>query len=124
MKSLRVTILIAVVALMGYSSQSAEAQSWVIAGKAVSKQAAKAISKSGSKKAATSISKSATKKAATTTTTPAVGSYGAGRSVAKVPQYSKVTCSACYGRGWYLYNGYRYQCSSCYGKGYLVIRRF
>lgn len=121
MKSIKTKIFIAMVALMGCAIQPADAQAWVRTGRAVSKQAAKAIGKGGSKKAATTISKSATKKAATTTT---VGTYGASRSAAAAAsQYTTVTCTTCSGRGWYPYNGYRYQCSSCSGYGYRVVRR-
>ena len=77
---------------------------WVKVGKTVSKQAVKAL-KSGK-------------------TTTRYARYGnAGRSAAMASQHVKVICTTCSGRGYYIYNGYRYQCSSCSGYGFRIVRR-
>ena len=91
---------------------------WAKVGKTVSKQAVKALSKSSSKSTKT-ITKNATQNA----TRNVNGNYNVSRSAAVASQYTTVKCSSCSGKGWYLYNGYKYQCSSCSGYGYKVIRR-
>ena len=94
------------------------AQGWVKAGKAVSKQAVKALSKNPSKS-----TKTITKGATQNTTRNVNGNYNVSRSAAVASQYTTAKCSSCSGKGWYLYNGYKYQCSSCSGYGYKVVRR-
>lgn len=94
------------------------AQGWVKAGKAVSKQAVKALSKNSSKS-----TKTITKGATQNTSRNVNGNYNAAMSAAVANQYTTVKCFSCLGKGWYLYNGYKYQCSSCSGYGYKVIMK-
>lgn len=89
---------------------------WAKVGKTVSKQAIKALSKNSSKSTKT-ITKGATQN------TYRNVNNNAARSAAVASQYTTVKCSSCSGKGWYLYNGYKYQCSSCSGYGYKVKRR-
>ncbi len=91
---------------------------WSKVGKTVSKQAVKVLSRNSSKSTKT-ITRGATQNASRN----ANGNYNVSRSAAVASQYTRVKCSSCSGKGWYLYNGYRYQCSSCSGYGYKVIRR-
>lgn len=92
---------------------------WVKVGKTVSKQAVKAL-KSG--KTTTVIRKSTQR--TTTGSTSRYARYGnAGRSAAMASQHVKVICTTCSGRGYYIYNGYRYQCSSCSCSGFRIVRR-
>ena len=110
---------------------------WAKVGKTVSKQAVKALKsafllhnlahqsahhikalKSG--KTTTVIRKSTQR--TTTGSTSRYARYGnAGRSAAMASQHVKVICTTCSGRGYYIYNGYRYQCSSC--SGFRIVRR-
>lgn len=99
-------------------SLSCNAQGWVKTGKAVSKQAVKALSKNSSKNTKT-ITKGATQNSSRSINR----NYNAARSAAVVSQYTTVKCSSCSGKGWYFYNGYKYQCSSCSGYGYKVIKK-
>lgn len=99
--------------IIGLSSQPVMAQGWVKASKVVSKQAAKAIKGSSSK--STKLIQP-TKKAATRT-------GNVSNSAAVAAQYTTVKCGACSGKGWCMYNGYRYKCNACSGYGYKVIRR-
>lgn len=100
-------------ALVGFFCQPVIAQGWVKAGKAVSKQAVKAIKNNSSK---TTKLIRPDKKSATST-------VGVSKSAAVASQYTTTKCSSCSGRGWYTYNGYNYTCSSCSGRGYKVIKR-
>lgn len=97
-------------------SIACDAQGWVKAGKAVSKQAAKALK--SSKKTIPVRRQSQMQRSATR-----YNNTNMGRSAAVASQYTTIQCSTCSGKGWYVYNGYKYQCSSCSGYGYKVIRR-
>lgn len=99
-------------------AQPCMGQAWVKAGKAVSKQAAKALSKKSAK--TTTVIRRTTPRTTTGTTT---GYSNVGRSAAMASQHVKVICTTCSGRGYYIYNGYRYQCSSCSGYGFRIVRR-
>lgn len=101
-----------------FLAQPCMGQAWVKAGKIVSKQAVKALSKKSVK--TTTVIRRTTPR---TTTGATTGYSNIGRSAVMASQYVKVMCSTCSGRGYYVYNGYRYQCSSCLGYGYRIVRR-
>ena len=98
---------------------------WAKVGKTVSKQAVKALSKDSSKgtKTITKGTKTITKGSTQNASRNVNGNYNVSTSAAVARQYTTVKCSSCSGKGWYLYNGYKYQCSSCSGYGYKVIGR-
>lgn len=117
--SMSIKLKLALVTLfLGCSlAQPVHAQ-WAKVGKAVSKQAVKALSKTTSKEC-----KTFTKGADRSSQRSVKGHYNAASSAAVASQYTTVKCSSCSGKGWYIYNGYKYQCSSCSGYGYKIIRR-
>lgn len=102
-------------------TQPCMGQAWVKAGKVVSKQAVKALSKKPAK--TTTVIRRTTQRTTTGTASGYAGYGNVGRSAAMASQYVKVTCSTCSGRGYYVYNGYRYQCPSCSGYGYRIVKR-
>lgn len=116
--------VIALISIMCATTLPANAQ-WAKVAKGAGKYAEKAL-KGGTTK---SVSKSVTRG---TTTTKSTSGYGnVSRSAAAASQYygrnqqqsQVVRCAGCNGRGWYLYNGYRYKCNYCNGSGSVVIQK-
>lgn len=128
MKSITKKLFIISLLLVGFSAQPIMAQSWTKVGTAVSKQAQKALSKKSAQKATKTITKGTSARPTSKTNQSRLNqgssSYNTGGASARtMSQYTKVTCSACSGRGWYVYNGYRYQCQYCSGRGYNIFQR-
>lgn len=127
MKSITKKLLLVSLLFVGFGAQPLMAQTWTKVAKETSKQAQKAISKKSAQKATKTISKNASRPSSSTSQSrPSqnTGTYNPGSSAARTAsQYKQVTCSACSGRGWYVYNGYRYTCQYCSGRGYNIVQR-